>query len=319
MPTVGWIREGDWEAFLEGTERVPNPGPPRPPSFRCPFCDVVLETRRRLQHHVSASHHVARPILLLGDKEPTQTSIVRVIKSARNFVLANVTTAEIEIDGGARTSIPIRKLADVLSRIKQGDVSLTLTNASQIKATPVSTSYEISFRIADDDELKHVELAFSDKIMSTTLTRASIDKFLNDPRCRGVGSDYADGLANFGLGVLLKERPTSEHLTTPFSRYRESYGFALQVLSDFKRPFSRLISEVVRFALNDFSKTGAPTGYWELDLANALLKAPEIKDLPPGPGPASMRRKILPCRSWHGANTRLSRPDVSTRTLEPYC
>jgi len=103
--------------------------------------------------------------------------------------------------------------------------------------------------------------------MSTTLTRASIDKFLNDPRCRGTGSDYADGLANFAMGILLKERPTSEHLTTPFARYRESYGSALRVLSDFRRPFSRLISEVIRFALNDFSTMGAPTGYWELDLA----------------------------------------------------
>jgi len=294
MPTVGWIREGDWEAFLEGTERVPNPGPPRPPSFRCPFCDVVLETKRQLQDHVSASHHVARPILFFGDKEPTQTSIIRAVISPRDLVLANTTTAEIEIDGGKRATIPVGKLASTLSRIKQGELSLKLTNASQINATPVSTSYEISFRIAEGNELKQVELAFSDKLMSTTLTRASIDNFLNDPRCRGAGSDYANGLANFALGVLLKERPTSEHLTTPFARYRESYGSALIVLSDFKRPFSRLISEVIRFALNDFSTIGAPTGYWELDLANALLKTPEKRDLPPGPGAASMRRKICP-------------------------
>jgi hypothetical protein len=161
-----------------------------------------------------------------------QTSIIRAVTSVRDLALANVTTAEIEIDGGGRNPIPVRELARALSRIKQGEVSLTLTNASQIKATPVSTSYEISFRIADGDKLKHVELAFSDKVMSTTLTRASIDKFLNDPRCRGTGSDYADGLANFAMGILLKERPTSEHLTTPFARYRESYGSALRVLSD---------------------------------------------------------------------------------------
>ncbi len=294
MPTVGWIREGDWEAFLEGTESVPNPGPPPAPSFSCPFCGVVLETRRRLQDHVSASHYVARPILLLREREPTQKSVIRVGTSARDIVFANVTTAEIEIDSGGRTSIPARELAGTLSKIKQGEVWLTLTNASQINAIPVSTSYEISFRIADGEDLKHVELAFSDKIMSRTLTRASIDRFLNDPRCRGAGSDYAGGLASFALGVLLKERPTFERLTTPLARYRESYGSALLVLSDFERPFSRLISEVIRFALNDFSTIRAPTGYWELDLANTMLKVPDQRDLPSGPGAASTRRKICP-------------------------
>lgn|ERR1700704_2106484 len=121
MPTVGWIREGDWERFLEGTERVPNPGPARSPCFRCPFCDVVLETKRRLQDHVSAKHHVARPILLLGEKEPMQTSIIRAVTSVRDLALANVTTAEIEIDGGGRNPIPVRELARALSRIKQGE------------------------------------------------------------------------------------------------------------------------------------------------------------------------------------------------------
>jgi len=149
MPTVGWIREGDWERFLEGTERVPNPGPARSPCFDVLF--VMLFWKRNVDYRTmfSAKHHVARPILLLGEKEPMQTSIIRAVTSVRDLALANVTTAEIEIDGGGRNPIPVRELARALSRIKQGEVSLTLTNASQIKATPVSTSYEISFRIAD--------------------------------------------------------------------------------------------------------------------------------------------------------------------------
>jgi hypothetical protein len=42
MPTVGWIRDKDWEVFLEATEPVVNCGPPVPPSYRCPFCNTVL-------------------------------------------------------------------------------------------------------------------------------------------------------------------------------------------------------------------------------------------------------------------------------------
>jgi hypothetical protein len=169
-----------------------------------------------------------------------------------------------------------------------------LSNASQVRATPVVTQYDLSFKIADASTLKDVEIAFSERIMSSTLARSSIEGFLNDFRCEGPGKDYADGLANFTLGVLLKERPSSEHLTTPFARYRESYGAALRVLADLERPFARLIANVIRFALNDFSWASATTGYWELDLASQLLKYPEMKLLLPAPGIENARRKVCP-------------------------
>ncbi len=264
MPTYGWILEGDLEAFFEGTERIDDPGPPLPPSFQCPFCTAVMGAKSQLQDHVSANHHVARPILLLGNQEPARSSIIRSRKFDQDIVVANATTASVAFDGGKATSRPANKIASLLSKIKQGEVSVTLVNDSQINAAPVTTPYKISFRIANPQELKEVELAFSDKIMSAPLSRASIGAFLNDPKCQGAGSDYADGLATYAMGVLLKERPASEQLTTPFARYRESYGSALQVLSDFSRPFARLISEVIRFALNDFAAVRAPTGYWEL-------------------------------------------------------
>lgn len=294
MPTFGWIREGDWDSFLEGTQRTPDPAPPSLPTFKCPFCAAELTTPAQLQKHVAGEHFVARPFLLIGGIEPEEICVIRSTGAVRGLIVANATDAEIEVDGGARVSIAVGDLGRVLLKLKQGRVLIKLSNAAQAKATPVFTLYDISFHIAGAVALRNVEVAFSETIMSSALSRALIDKFLGDPRCRHAGHDYAEGLASFTLGVLLKERPLSEHLTTPFARYRESYGSALRILSGFQRPFARLISNVIRFALNDFSECKQPTGYWELDLACALLRDPERSDFPSDFGSEAVRREICP-------------------------
>ena len=86
--------------------------------------------------------------------------------------------------------------------------------------------------------------------------------FLDDPRTQGSGKEYASGLAEYCLGILIKERPEGENLTTPFKRHRECYGRALYILKDFPRPLANLIASIIRFSLNNFENGGEPTGYW---------------------------------------------------------
>jgi hypothetical protein len=214
--------------------------------------------------------------------------------SRTDIIFANATTAEFQLNGGtSRTVIP-RELAGILSDIREGEVSLMLINASQKNATPVTRSYSISFRIASSEDLRNVETVFFEKITNLDLTRASIDEFVNDKRCSGLGADYAIALASYTLGILLKERPAAERLTTPFARYRESYGVALEALSEFTRPLARMISEIIRFALNEFTLTSRATGFWELDLSKSLLTNSDWKSLPPAPDLTRSRRKICP-------------------------
>jgi hypothetical protein len=208
--------------------------------------------------------------------------------------MTNVTEAELGINGAARSPIPVEQISKDLLRVKDGEASLTLRNSSQVNATPVSTDYKISLRIATPRAMRNVEQAFSERIAAANLSRASIDGFLNDRRCSGVGRDYADGLAKYALGILLKERPSTERLTTPFSRYRENYGSALHILSDIPRPFAYLIAEIVRFALNDFSNAEKPTGYAELDLARTLLASPDSERQKAGLEVTSKRRELCP-------------------------
>lgn len=293
MPTVGWIREDALEAFYEGTERTPDPGPPAKPTFRCPFCSSIFPVQKELHDHVYKNHRVERPVMLLGGREPSGRAVLRVPVDRSAIAVANATTVRISIDG----SDPQRCLPDVvpkkLADTRQGEMNLVLLNDSQVNAEPVSTRYAISFRIADAQELKRVEEAFAGILVSSSITRDAISCFLADQRTQGPGKEYATGLGYYCLGVLIKERPTSEHLTTPLSRYRELYGSALQVLADFDRPLARLITGVIRFAMNDFSEAGSSTGYWELDLAKVLLSDPGRTRMPSSDKTAK-RRPICP-------------------------
>jgi hypothetical protein len=202
------------------------------------------------------------------------------------------------LNGSQARSVPLTELAQSIARIRHGEISLTLVNDSQANATPVKTTYKLTLRIADAHELKNVEQAFTEHIMDSNISRKSIDMFLLDRRSQDGGSEYAEGLASYSLGVLLKERPAGGALTTPYSCYREAYGFALDRLSDFDRPLARLVCDVILFAKNEFSSTSSETGFWELDLANALLRDPDAKILPPALETDVARKPV--CRIDHG-------------------
>ncbi len=280
MPTYGWVREDDLEAFYEGTERFPNAGSPSGPIYRCPFCVMMYSDRMELQNHVSDEHKVERPALLIRGSEPPRRSTIRTNLVSADVVIANATSATIRIDGRCHNKTSLDDLIKHLSSNSLIEAQVTLLNEIQTNATPVSTTYDLSLRIATVEELRDVERSFADIIMCDQISREVIGRYLEDPRTSGPASEYAIGLAEYALGVLLKERPDTEPLTTPFARYREAYGAALQKLSDFDRPLASLVAGIIRFAMNDFSNVATRTGFWELDLANFLLNDPNVEKLP---------------------------------------
>lgn len=316
MPTVGWIREDDLDAFYEGTERTPDPSLPSEPSFSCPFCASVFSSQSEFHDHVYAKHRVQRPFITLRGREPSANGVVRSALILSDIVIANTNHAKICVDGASPYKVSTDQLKEIMAKTQQAELTLELVNAAERNATPVATHYNFSFRIADKADLKLVEQAFADILVSEAITRDSIGFFLADKRTQGPGREYASGLADYCLGILIKERPEGENLTTPFSRYRELYGRALDVLKDFKRPLAYLISCIIRFSLNDFERSGSRTGYWELDLATELLSNPTSVCLPRALEKAG-RRPVCPIDHGTGRMLELAKHLVFQQRWSP--
>ena len=291
--TVGWIRERDLDAFYESTERTPDRSLPEGPTFICPFCASVFSSQSERHDHVYASHRVERPLIMVHEGEPTANDVIRARLLESDVAVMNTGFARVGIDGAKSRQVSPGELPNFMADMTQAEIKLELVNDAERNAAPVTSRYNLSFRVAEREALKNVEKAFTEILVSGAITLESIGVFLSDRRTQDSGKDYASGLAHYCLGILLKERPEGERLTTPLSRYREQYGNALEVLKDFPRPLAHLIAAIIRFSMNDFGRSGKQTGYWELDLATELLLDPISKTLPRSYGDAE-RRRVCP-------------------------
>lgn len=323
MATFGWVREDALEAFLESNESVPAPSRALPPRFICPFCSSDLTTSRELQDHVVAKHRIERPVFLVDGLEPATGFTVRKRLAADRYVTANTTAISMVVDGESVKLPSPTELGRRLAGLNWATVEITLINAAERAAAPVTSTYRMSIRAADPKTLQGVERAFLQWITDQNLSRESIRKFLDDGRCQGAGADYADGLANYAMGVLVKERSEGHDLSSPLARYRELYGSALEILSSCERPFAHLLCSIIRFALNIFSDIAQETGFWELDLATAMLKYPNQK--PDMTSEPTMERRRHACPVDHGTDRildlamRLARQDRWGPILNEEC
>ena len=273
MPTFGWIREDDMDAFFESATKVPDPTKLQP-KFNCPFCARIFNDKLNLQRHITKTHRVERPILLIDGREPPSQTTIRTSIPATGVSFANVTSVEFIKNGKSAKITNIKQLPNLISSCIDDEINLIMQNTTQLNASPAKSSYKLSIKIADQATLTSVENAFITCLVKQPISMDRINLFLSDNSCKGIGEEYAKGLGDYALGIILKERPLGEHLTTPFSRYREKYGSALDILSDYKRPMANLVCDIIRFALNSFEQTTKHSGFWNLDFANAILSDP---------------------------------------------
>jgi hypothetical protein len=291
--TFGWRLEGDLDALYEGTERIPDPGPPKKPSFSCPFCTSLFPNQSEFYNHIYAKHRVERPFIMLRGREPSGHAVLRSPLVLSEIAIANTSHAKVCLDGAEPEQVSKDKLKELIAETSQAELKVKLVNTTEQRTATVVTQYGFSFRIAAKSNLKEVEEAFREILVSEAITRNSIGSFLADDRTKGSGQEYASGLADYCLGILIKERPEGESLTTPFSRHRELYGRALDILKDFPRPLAKLITCIIRFSLNNFENDGKRIGYWELDLATELLSNPSSASLT-RPLESATRRPVCP-------------------------
>lgn len=302
MPTFGWVQEAAWDRILSATESAPEPSPPRAPLFTCPFCRASYTTSGDLQEHLGNSHQVERPVMLINGEEPAYGFVLRKAPRASDIAFVNTTSVAVAIDNDVGHPVAAGEVWQVLARATAARVRIQIENAPArrvapinwqavtifsdaggtpsserpggVSPEPVETTYDIAVRIASAAELQAVERAFNQHLNIADFTRDSVSAFLADPRCKGVADDYATGMAEYALGVLVKEGRHDPGQESPLARYREHFRSALMKCVPHKRALPRLLSAFMRFSLNDFSRSDEPTGHFGLDRVSAALADP---------------------------------------------
>jgi len=254
----------------------PTPEPPRlgPRRFACPFCHGLdFASERGLQGHLAACHVGAEPRLILAGRVADTCTTVRQPCPAGSLQLTGCTDVELRVNGGPWRQVRAEEVGDLLTFGRDADIDLRLLNAFEQSAVPISRTYEIRLRIPDRSELHLVDEAFVEHLARDDVSMDRVARFLETAPASRPGREYAEALAAYVRGVLVKDRAPGDRISLPVDEYRSLYGAAYEALRAYDRPLARMICGVVAFSRNAFHGAVYPTLIPPLDELASRLAA----------------------------------------------
>ncbi len=325
--TVGWIVDSLIDRFNENYP-VPNPGKPPKKRHTCPYCknSRVYETHYKLGAHIAEHHTLLKPILLIGNNEPNYKEKINLKLEPHMLSIANVTSANVNIDGKIWENISTGDLEKILSETTGGQCVIKLINSKKELPHITEREYQFSIHISSEEKLNEVDRIFYETIVSKKdLTLKSVRNFLEKVNELKINSEYSEGLGEYVSGIIIKERPESEKLSVTFSEHLNRYTSALKKLLKFKnRPLAKIIVSIIRFSINQFPVNFDKTGFNKLDLAVNLIRDP--KSVKIGQYKKLFSEEGRPvCPMDHGTTqllnlaTRVCQEERWTRILEEEC
>ena len=268
---VASYREDLMTAFLEG-QAMPFPHLAAP-SHRCPFCDLSFARRKELGDHLALAHRGERPVLLIDGLEPARDAAIRQTVRKADIVVENCTLVHISKDGVVLSENSPDALGALIVNETNAVLELDLINKFDRVAEPINQFYRLNMRVPDESALDAVDHDFVRILASENVNISDIDYFLRRRSTQGAVREYADALASYVRGVLVKDGRGGS--TLPFSEAEGLYGMALETLRNFRRPLAYVVSSLVRLTSNDFTLVEDRTGFGRLDRFHAIL-APTI-------------------------------------------
>ena len=269
---IASYREDIFLRFLESTDKRPPIVPELPPTHYCPFCTEGFVDTTSLTAHLSQRHHGTRPVLFIGGREPDQISVIReTLSSDQIVILPEDAAAHLRMNGewvAVRGTIGVKGL---LSRERDAEITVDLVHRFDPVADPIHQLYQLWLRIPDKISLDAVDLAFLDHLAAGEPNMGQVASFLCDDRCSGLVNEYADALATYVRGLLIRDQAFATGVTLAPAESDDLYGQSLDVLRAFSRPLPMVICGLIRFAFNDFNTADQPTGFERLDRCNGVL------------------------------------------------
>ena len=264
---VASYREDLLTAYYEGTQSaLPEV---RSPQHCCPFCGEDFDDRSSLTRHLSSTHRGERPILRVRGREMERSGTIRRAMRADNIEVFNCTSVRMRKDGVALPDRTPDSLRGLLPPETDSVLEITLINEFDLSANPITESYRLVLRIPDKRALDAVDRAFVEVLAFEEPHMSDVDRFLSRSSAQGVAREYADALASYVRGVLIKNGTGGT--TLPLREAEIRYGEALDTLDEFHRPLPQVVCGLVRLASNDFSRAQRKTGFRRLDRCHAVL------------------------------------------------
>lgn len=264
-------REDLMTAFLEG-QATPFPYFPAPP-HQCPFCDRNFDRKKELSDHLASAHRGERPVLLIDGLEPARDAAIRQAIRETDIVVENCTFVRVSRAGVVLPEDSPETLSTLIVNENNTVLEIDLFNKFDLAAEPINQFYRLSLRVPDKSALDAVDRDFVRILASETVNISDVDRFLRQRSTQGAVQEYADALASYVRGVLVKDGRGGS--TLPFSEAEELYGRALETLHSFRRPLAYVVSSLVRLTSNDFTLAEEGTGFDRLDHCHFVL-APTI-------------------------------------------
>ena len=246
MPTVGWIREGALDRFLEG-----RPLPTvQAAQFQCPFCNVELPSPEERARHLAEAHTLERPGLFIRGRPASVHERIRTPLNPAEIVV--VGCDQIHVDAGRGGRICSTKyIVQIFTRARRGRYKLELVRRRAGDGAVSSASHMIEFDVPRDSDLENVDRKFVDLLARSDLSMADIERFVK--ACgRTTASRYVDALCSYAVGILAKEQDPGSGISLAFERFLEKLRTAFEGLADIKRPLAATIRAAIRLGLNDF-------------------------------------------------------------------
>ncbi|MER5337832.1 hypothetical protein [Micromonospora sp. NPDC002717] len=237
--------------FHELPHIVPEFGPPPPPTFPCPKCNVTFTSDEDLRVHQFGGHHTMQPMLVFRGRECGRSRLaISKETSASDWVFRNAKA--ISVNG---REFSAGTAATYLSEQRSGVHDVTLVNGE------ARQEFQFAFALADEEDLQSVDVALGQLVDSGELSHSSIDHFIMRSKHLPTARAYLSGLANYLYGVLAREGSAESGLADRQGEqgYEGRYNQAVTTLGDFDRHPAEAICGIVAFHYSQFPRAAART------------------------------------------------------------
>ena len=242
---MGFWHTGYFEFHEETSEGSSVSTPPPPPEFPCAECGHVFKSPDDLAVHRFDGHVLTRPLLLLRGRECGRSRLAVITKTQpEDWEFAHA--KRVLING--RTYDPPRAKT-ALAGADRGVLAVRL------EGERVDQVFELTFCVADNDDLDRVDAQLGAFVRHPALSIASVERFLEDTSVSSGADQYRFGLANYFYGVLAREHSPESGLIDDHRTERAYAGRfqeAARSLSQFEQAGAEAVCGLIAFHFNQF-------------------------------------------------------------------